>query len=257
MPGSRYSRHPHEESYERLHVRVIVADRPGYGASTRLPGRGVTVVAHDCVELLDHLGLELVHVSGTSGGGPHALAFAAMHPKRVQAATVIVGGAPLLEEDTVGLIGLNRAAWLAAREGWEAMHDLLAPIREELLRDPLGAFRRVMDTAPATDKAVMDDPDWQRVLIEDQLEALSPGVEGWVDEGMAVMRPWDFAPSRVACTLTWWHGGHVANAPITAVQRLVAGMVGVDLRVWKEAGHLESYHRHDEILAELLARSVD
>jgi hypothetical protein len=134
------------------------------------------------------------------------------------------------------------------------MHDLLAPIREELLRDPLGAFRKVMETAPAADRAVMDDPDWQRVLIEDQLEALSPGPEGWVDEGMAVMRPWDFDPSQVACTLTWWHGVHDANAPITAVQRLVAGMAGVNLRVWKGAGHLESYHRHDEILAELLAR---
>jgi len=254
MPGSRYSRHPHEESYDRLHVRVIVSDRPGYGASTRLAGRGVAVVADDNVELLDHLGLDLVHVTGTSGGGPHALAFAALYPKRVQAATVTVGGAPLLNGDTVELIGLNRAAWFAARQGWEAMHALLSPVREDLLRDPLGAFRRVMDAAPAADKAVMDDPDWQRVLIEDQLEALNPGVEGWVDEAMAVMSPWDFDPSEVACTLTWWHGEHDANAPITAVQRLVAGMVGVDLRLWKEAGHLESYRRHDEILAELLAR---
>jgi hypothetical protein len=31
-------------------------------------------------------------------------------------------------------------------------------------------------------------------------------------------------------------------------------MGGVDLRLWNEAGHLEAYHRHDEILAELLAR---
>jgi len=213
MPGSRYSRHPHEESYDRLHVRVIVSDRPGYGASTRLAGRGVAVVADDNVELLDHLGLDLVHVTGTSGGGPHALAFAALYPKRVQAATVTVGGAPLLNGDTVELIGLNRAAWFAARQGWEAMHALLSPVREDLLRDPLGAFRRVMDAAPAADKAVMDDPDWQRVLIEDQLEALNPGAEGWVDEAMAVMSPWDFDPYEVGCTLTWWHGEHDANAP--------------------------------------------
>jgi len=47
-----------------------------------------------------------------------------------------------------------------------------------------------------------------------------------VDEAMAVMSPWDFDPSEVACTLTWWQGEHDANALITAVQRLVAGMVG-------------------------------
>jgi len=74
MPGSRNSRHPHEESYDRFGVRVIVADRPGFGVSTRLEGRGISVVAADAVALLDHLGLDVVYVSGTSGGGPHALA---------------------------------------------------------------------------------------------------------------------------------------------------------------------------------------
>jgi hypothetical protein len=61
-------------------------------------------------------------------------------------------------------------------------------------------------------------------------------------------------PSAVSCSLTWWHGKHDANAPIAAVQRLTANMGGVDLRLWSEAGHLESYHRHDEILAKFLAR---
>lgn len=134
------------------------------------------------------------------------------------------------------------------------MYGLLAPVRRELLRDPLRAFRKVMDTAPPTDRAVMDDPDWQRVLIEDQREALRQGPEGWADEAMAVFGSWDFDPSAVSCTLTWWHGEHDANAPIAAVHRLVATMGDVDLRLWNEAGHLDAYRRHDEILAELLAR---
>jgi pimeloyl-ACP methyl ester carboxylesterase len=254
MPGSRNSRHPHEESYDRIGVRVIVADRPGYGASTRLEGRGIRVVAADAVDLLDHLGLDFVYVIGTSGGGPHALAFAARHPERVRGATVVVGAAPVLEEETARLIGLNREAWHASRDGWDAMYGLLAPVRRELLRDPLAAFRKVMDTAPPTDRAVMDDPEWQRVLIEDQREALRPGAEGWADEAMAVFGSWDFDLSAVSCSLTWWHGEHDANAPIAAVQRLMASLGGADLRLWREAGHLESYHRHDEILAELLTR---
>ena len=51
-PGSRNSRHPDEGAYDRLHVRVIVFDRPGYGASSRLTGRGISVVADDAAELL-------------------------------------------------------------------------------------------------------------------------------------------------------------------------------------------------------------
>jgi pimeloyl-ACP methyl ester carboxylesterase len=253
-PGSRNSRHADESVYDRLHVRLIVFDRPGYGASSRLPGRGIAVVADDAAELLDELDLASVHVGGQSGGGPHALAFASRHLERVRAATVVVGAAPKQEEDNVGLIELNRAGWYAAREGWDAVHALLAPEREKVLADPLAGFRASMDAAPASDKAVMADPAWQRVFIESVTEALRPGAEGWVDEAMAVSLPWDIDPSEVQCSIIWWHGEHDANSPIVAVRRLVAGMNDVDLRVWSDAGHLEAYHRYEEILAELLAR---
>jgi hypothetical protein len=88
-----------------------------------------------------------------------------------------------------------------------------------MLADPLAGFRAVMDAAPASDKAVMDDPAWQRVFIEDVTEAFRPGAEGWADEGMALNLPWDFDPSDVGCSVTWWHGEHDANAPIAAVRR--------------------------------------
>jgi pimeloyl-ACP methyl ester carboxylesterase len=100
----------------------------------------------------------------------------------------------------------------------------------------------------------MGDPAWQRVLVESVTEALRPGAEGWADEAMALILPWDFDPSDVQCSVTWWHGEHDANSPIASVQRLLERMPNVDLRVWTDAGHLESYHRYEEILAELLAR---
>ena len=156
-PGSRFSRYPHEDSYERLDARVVIFDRPGYGASTRLPGRGIAAIADDAAEMLDHLRLDKVHAIGGSGGGPHVLAFAANHPDRVRAATVVVGGSPLEEEDTHGLIELNRAAWHAAHESWEKLYALLAPLREEILADPLAGFRHAMEGAPESDQAVLAD----------------------------------------------------------------------------------------------------
>jgi pimeloyl-ACP methyl ester carboxylesterase len=253
-PGSRMSHHPHTESYANLGVRVIVMDRPGYGASTRLPGRGISVVADDAAELLDHLGLDAVHAIGGSGGGPHVIAFAAKHPDRARAITVVVGSAPLEEEDVAGLIGLNRDAWYAARDGgWDALYELLVPVRDELLADPLRAFRAVMEKAPPSDQEVINDHAWQRVLIEDTLEALRTGAEGWTDEGMALLGDYDFDPADVGCSVVWWHGEHDANAPLSAVHRVSDRIPNVDLRTW-DAGHLESYRRHDEILAELLAR---
>ena len=253
-PGSRFSRHAHEDVYDRLGVRFIVFDRPGYGASSRLPGRGIAVIADDAAQLLDHLGLDSVHTSGGSGGGPHVLAFAATHADRVRAATVVVGGTPLEEEDIAGLIQINRDAWYAAREGWQALYDLLAPMRDEVLKDPLAGFKGLMEAAPPSDKAVMEDPDWQRVLVESVTEAFRPGAEGWVDEGMALTLDWDYDVADVRCSVTWWHGDHDANAPLAPVHRLIARMHGVDLRIWTDAGHLEPYHRYEEILGELLSR---
>ena len=113
MPGSRKSRHAHENSYDRFGVRVIVADRPGYGASTRLKGRGIRDVAADAFELLDHLRLGSVWTTGTSGGSPHVLALAALYPERVRAATVVVGAAPCLRRtpeassDSTGRLGCH------------------------------------------------------------------------------------------------------------------------------------------------------
>jgi pimeloyl-ACP methyl ester carboxylesterase len=253
-PGSRYSRHAHEDVYERLGVRLVIFDRPGYGASDRLPGRAISVVADDAARLLDRLELDTVRASGGSGGGPHVLAFAANHPERVEAATVVVGMTPLNEEDVAGLIQINRDAWYATREGWDALRDLLAPMREEVLKDPLAGFKALMETAPPSDKAVMEDPDWQRVLVESVTEAFRPGAEGWVDEGMALNLDWDFDVADVRCSVTWWHGDSDANAPLAPVHRLIDRMGGVDLRVWTDVGHLEPYHRYEEILGELLSR---
>lgn len=253
-PGSRFSRHADEAVYDRLNVRLIVFDRPGYGASSRLPGRGISIIAHDAVELLDQLGLGSVHTGGGSGGGPHVLAFAAHHPDRVRAASVVVGAAPLLETELEGLIELNRDGWYAVHEGWEATHALLTPVREAVLADPLAGFRATMKAAPPSDQAVMNDPAWQRVLVESVIEALRPGAEGWADEAVAIILPWDFDPNSVRCSVTWWHGEHDANAPIAAVRRLLTEMDDVDLRVWSDGGHLEPYRRYAEILADLLAR---
>jgi pimeloyl-ACP methyl ester carboxylesterase len=70
-PGSRMWHEGRPALWEQFGLRVIMADRPGFGASTRRPGRGVADVADDLVQLLDHLGLERVPVMAVSGGWPH------------------------------------------------------------------------------------------------------------------------------------------------------------------------------------------
>ncbi len=252
-PGSRFSRYPKLEVWHRLGVRVIMADRPGYGASTRMPGRGLASVADDLVELLDHLGNDRLPVIGGSGGGPHVLAVAARHPHRVSAATVVVGAAPLTDDDIPLLIDLNAEADRRFREGgWDALFPFLAEVREKILVDPLAGFREALRDAPPEDQAVMNDPTWQETLKESLAEALRPGAEGWTDEG-AAMHHWDIAPEDVGVPVVWYHSRHDANVPLQAAQRIAARLPSVDFRIW-EGGHLETFHREEEILRDLLLR---
>jgi pimeloyl-ACP methyl ester carboxylesterase len=124
-PASRLYRNPDPTLQKDLGVAYLMADRPGYGGSTRLPNRGIAQFAGDLAELLDSHGLDRVPVMGTSGGGPHALAFAALQPERTSATSVIVGGAPLEPDEAAKLVGVNAEGYLASEKGWDALFDLL------------------------------------------------------------------------------------------------------------------------------------
>src|ERR1700736_481240 len=203
-PGSRLYRHPDAAIQRDLGVRYLMADRPGYGGSTRLPGRGVAVIADDLQALLDHHHLDRVPVMGTSGGGPYALAVAAKHPERITAVSVIVGGSPLQAAEVNRLVGVNAAGYAAAERGWDALHEVLAGVRQRLLGDE--GMAGVLSDAPTEDRAIMQNPAWQRISRASTEESLRQGAEGWTDESMAMHGEWDFDPASIRATVTWWHG---------------------------------------------------
>jgi pimeloyl-ACP methyl ester carboxylesterase len=91
-PGGRLSRYPDLSLWERLALRVITVDRPGYGHSTPLPGRAVSHIAADIAAVADHLGLGRFAVQGGSGGGPQALATATLLGDRVLACAACPAG---------------------------------------------------------------------------------------------------------------------------------------------------------------------
>ena len=59
---------------ERLGIRWVSHDRPGYGGSTPVPDRDIASAARDVAAIADALGIDRFAVMGHSGGGAHALA---------------------------------------------------------------------------------------------------------------------------------------------------------------------------------------
>jgi pimeloyl-ACP methyl ester carboxylesterase len=236
---------------------MIITERPGFGASTPQPGRRFADHADDLVAIIDSLGIDSLPVHAGSGGAPYALALAARHPDRISAVTIVVGLAPMGDDEAAGMIGMNAAGFrLAKAADRDGMSQLLGPAREAMLADPLAGFRAIMKSAPEADQAIMGDPQWQALFVKSAGEAVRNGVDGWVDESMLMFGPWpDIDLAKVTTSVTWWHGDNDRNVPVSAVKRFLQGLPNARLVIWTDAGHLTPYVREAEILDELLARA--
>nr|WP_284290360.1 alpha/beta fold hydrolase [Angustibacter aerolatus] len=117
-------------------LRLISYDRPGYGGSTRQAGRTVASAAVDVAVLLDDLGLDTFVTWGSSGGGPHALACAALLPGRCLAAASVAGVAPYRAEGLDWLAGMgqdNLDEFGAAASGEATLRPWLETARAGML----------------------------------------------------------------------------------------------------------------------------
>jgi pimeloyl-ACP methyl ester carboxylesterase len=255
-PGSRLFLRADRSPWVERGLRVITTERQGFGVSTRMEGHGFAEHADDTVAILDELAIEALPVYGASGASPHILAFAARHPERVTAASIMVGAAPLDAIEAAEQIDLNALEYRLYQAGDLAeIWRMTEEVRTEVLADPMGAFRSIMASAPAADRAIIEDPAWQQGFVTGITEALRQGAGGWYDEDLAELGPWDIDLAAVQTDVTWWHADGDRNAPLSAARRLVGQLPRARLHVWQDAGHLTAYQREPEVLDELLARS--
>src|ERR671935_3108654 len=158
-PGSRLTRHPDRELYERHGVRMVVYDRPGYGRSDPKPGRTVADAAADIEAIADELGLDRFAVVGGSGGAPHALACGALLGDRVLRVGALVTPAPSDTDDFdffQGLAEINVKEFGAALEGRDAVDAYLEPYVEALRSDPDGVIDEIASELPEVDRRLLE-----------------------------------------------------------------------------------------------------
>jgi pimeloyl-ACP methyl ester carboxylesterase len=222
-------------------LRLITFSRPGYGDSTRLPGRSVADVAADVAAMLDQLDAPRCLVAGWSGGGPHALATAALLPDRVAGALVIAGVAPWdadgldflagMGEQNIDEFGLAVRGEAAVRPGLEA--EAVA-LRQATVADLVKGMETLL---PDVDRAVLTD-EYGADLAANFAEALRIGVDGWLDDDLAFVRPWGFALADIAVPTFVWQGSEDLMVPFTHGQWLAGHIPGVTAHLESGEGHL-------------------
>lgn len=250
-PGGRITYPKDPTTDARFGIRRITFDRAGYGESTRLPGRSVADIVPDVVAIADELGIGQFAVMGGSGGGPHSLATAALLPDRVVRCVAASSPAPWeadfdhwagmnagnVEEYSAALIGEAAHRPIAEREAATALERLRSG-RSDWLGDGYGMSE--------SDKAELASD--LAAALDDMEHALAPGIDGWVDDMLASVKPWGVDLKAIRCPVRIDYGRSDAFVPAANGDWLVANIPGATSFI-TDAGHMAS----DALLEDVLA----
>jgi pimeloyl-ACP methyl ester carboxylesterase len=235
---------------------VVAFSRPGYGDSTPQPGRSVSAVAADTSAVLDAIGADQFVTLGWSGGGPHALACAALLAPRCRAAVSLAGVAPYGVEglDFMGGMGAsNIEEFSTALAGEEPLTKLLEPglgdmgtLSADNFVDALGDLVSDVDRASVT-------PELAELLATSFRNAVSSGVAGWRDDDLAFTRPWGFDVASISVPVAIWQGAEDLMVPYAHGAWLSAHVPGATVHLLPDEGHLSLAGRIDDVVDELVA----
>lgn len=220
--------------------RAIFYDRAGYGGSDRDHGRSVGSCAADVVAIADALRVDRLSVFGSSGGGPHALATAALLGDRVIRVAVVAGFAPA--DDPAfpfleGMSDLNIAEFEAAFVGEESLAALLAEFVEATDGDPDMIIDEIVSELPEPDRRALSRPDIRSIFREAIGAAVDGGIGGWIDDDLAFARPWEFELAAIEQDVLLLQGEHDLLVPRSHMTYIDANLRRGRLEIVPGGGH--------------------
>ena len=222
-------------------IRLIGYDRPGYGASSAQPGRSIGDAAADVAELLDALGVDRFATWGHSGGGPHALACAALLPERCVAAATLASVAPYGVEGLDWLEGMGEAnvqEFEAVLAGPEALEPVLLRDQAEMFSAGPDGLRQAMLTilSPVDQAAFTAEvADWIYAVMA---EGAAKRIEGFRDDNLACVAPWGFDPADIGVPVLLLQGVQDLMVPPSHGRWLAASIPGVEAEISDAEGHI-------------------
>jgi pimeloyl-ACP methyl ester carboxylesterase len=258
-PGAAVWFGPLAAAATRAGLRLVMYSRPGYAGSTPRPGRSVADAASDVAAVLDSLGADTFVTMGWSGGGPHALACAALLPDRCVAATSLAGAAPYPAEGLDWMAGMgaeNIEEFSAALEGEEALTTAIERMAKDLktirgadVAAALGGLVSEVDKRALTG-------EFADTLAEGFRRAVSTGIAGWRDDDLAFTRDWGFDLDTIRRPVAVWQGGQDRMVPFSHGQWLAAHIPTARVHLYPDEGHLSlGVASLDRIVADLAGLS--
>ena len=254
-PGSRVGPFPRGRVLYELGVRLISFDRPGYGGSDRMASRLVSDVAADVLAIANQLEMDQFAVIGRSGGGPHALACAAMLPDRVTRAGVLVSIAPQESEGLdwyAGMAASNVREFTTAAAAPQLLIEELGLTAARIKADPMSHVATLAPEMPESDRRVVSDTGIRTLLAKNFAEALRHSAAGWIDDALALCAPWGFSLSDIRVPVLLWHGEDDVFSPPSHARWMVDQIPNAELRVRPDTAHFGALEVVPDVLSWLI-----
>jgi pimeloyl-ACP methyl ester carboxylesterase len=254
-PGARTPIHALERAAHARGLRLVTTSRPGYGNSTRQPGRSVVDVVADTDAVLAALGAERCLTMGWSGGGPHTLACGA----RLSAAVgvlVVAGVAPYQADGLDWMAGMgedNIVEFSAALQGQGQLRSYLSQ-QGEVLHDirATDIVASMESLLPDVDQAALTG-EFGEDMAASFREAVRTGIDGWLDDDLAFARPWGFDLAEISVPVMIWQGSADLMVPFAHGQWLASRLPAAVAHLEEGEGHLSvGLGKLDAMLDELV-----
>lgn len=231
---------------ERLHIRLIVPDRPGIGLSD---WKSYTIASYPdlLVQFADKLGLDRFPLMGWSSGGKFVAACAWKVPQRLTTATIVSGTAPFdLPGVRESLSKEDRQLYGMADKMPRLFRLPLRKIARDVRKNP-SSILSLFTELGESDKAMLAQPNVKRQFEQMVVEAFRQGTRGAAHDLTIEARPWGFSLQEIKLPVAIWHGEDDI-VPIQEARLLAEAIPNARGRFFPNEGHLLIVSHFEEVL---------
>jgi pimeloyl-ACP methyl ester carboxylesterase/DNA-binding CsgD family transcriptional regulator len=199
----------------RLGLRIVCAERPGFGQSDPHPDFTFDAVADDMVELCDQLDLQEVRIAAILSGAPSAMQTAIRLGPRATRLLICSGRPPRPSSNE----GRPRNPLVMFREQIQnspwVVETFYAIVRLQLSVALVERVVRRTAVFSAGDRAFFEDnPEIAEFITAYVRECLAVTTRGPADELRAFRRAQNMTAAALTTPLTIWHGEEDVLAPL-------------------------------------------
>jgi pimeloyl-ACP methyl ester carboxylesterase len=239
---------------EKFNLRILAPDRPGYGYSEPLAGKGLTEFMRQLEKGLSRLGVDKFYLLGVSGGNPAAVTAAGYFGARVIALGSLCGLAPYPESRDL-MYKFARTGFDLARKTPEffirmTINQFLKGI------NPEARLEEMIAKLSAADRKILSRAEIRASLFESIELARRQGGAGMVFDLKTVTVAWPVDFAALECPHFIWHGTEDRVLPHALSELLHELVPHSKLKLFPGEGHYSLPLQYSaEILADLTGKN--